>query len=109
MSAAAERRYAFFHETGGILSAVYGEDYMDEDVDVLSIRSGFVTAKLIASAREAGKSVHAWTVNEKRELERMRLLGVDNVITDRPVLAREILYREEAPQNLLEYLRMALN
>ena len=36
----------------------------------------------------------------------MRVLGVDNVITDVPILAREILYREEGTENLLEYLRL---
>ena len=57
---------------------------------------------------EAGKTVHAWTVNSKNEIERMRVLGVDNVITDYPVLAREILYRENVTENLLEYLRLLL-
>lgn len=39
----------------------------------------------------------------------MRVLGVDNVITDVPILAREILYREEVTETLLEYLRLMLN
>ena len=34
------------------------------------------------------------------------MLGVDGIITDRPVLAREIVYREEATETLFEYLRM---
>lgn len=95
-------------KTGHIIPAAYGAYYMDEDVDVISIRSGFVTEGLVKAAHEAGKSVHAWTVNGKMELERMRVLTVDNVITDVPVLAREILYREEATENLLEYLKMIL-
>ena len=55
-----------------------------------------------------GKAIHAWTVNSKSEMERMRLMGVDNLITDYPVLAREILYREEATETLMEYLQMVL-
>lgn len=93
-------------KTGYIIPAAYGDYYMDEDVDVISIRSGFVTKGLVRAAHEAGKSVHAWTVNEKLELERMRVLMVDNVITDMPVLAREILYREEVTESLLEYLKL---
>ena len=93
-------------KTGYIIPAAYGDYYIDENVDVISIRSGFVTESLVRKAHEAGKSVHAWTVNEKMELERMRVLMVDNVITDVPVLAREILYREEATENLLEYLKL---
>lgn len=94
--------------TGYIVPAAYGKYYMEDEIDVISIRSGFVTEKLVKAAHEAGKSVHAWTVNDKRELERMRVLAVDNVITDVPVLAREILYREEATENLLEYIRLIL-
>jgi len=41
-------------------------------------------------------------------MERMKMLGVDNIITDYPVLAREILYREAATETLLEYLRLVL-
>ncbi len=95
-------------KTGYIIPAAFGNYYMDEDVDVISIRSGFITEKLVTAAHEAGKSIHAWTVNEKKELERMRVLTVDNIITDNPVLAREILYRKEATEGLLEYLAMIL-
>ena len=47
-------------------------------------------------------------MNGKVEMERLKQLGVDDMITDRPVLAREILYGEEAKANLLEYLRLVL-
>ena len=39
-------------------------------------------------------------------MERLVMLGVDGIITDRPVLAREIIYREEATENLMEYVRL---
>lgn len=38
----------------------------------------------------------------------MKVLGVDNIITDYPALAREVLYREEATESLMEYLKMVL-
>ena len=34
------------------------------------------------------------------------MLGADSLITDYPVLAREIIYREEATETLVEYLEM---
>ena len=95
--------------TGYIISAAYGNFYSDDFIDLISIRSSFVTERLMESAHEAGKAVHAWTVNGKVEMERLKQLGVDDMITDRPVLAREILYGEEAKANLLEYLRLILN
>lgn len=94
--------------TGYIISAAYGNFYSSEDVDFISIRSGFVTSALMQNAHEQGKAVYAWTVNTKSELERLTLLGVDGIITDRPVLAREIIYREEATESLFEYLKLVL-
>lgn len=94
--------------TGYIISAAYGNFYSSEDIDFISIRSGFVTSALMQNAHEQGKAVYAWTVNSKSELERLTLLGVDGIITDRPVLAREIVYCEEATESLFEYLKLVL-
>ena len=94
--------------TGYIISAAYGNFYSSGDIDFISIRSGFVTSALMQNAHEQGKAVYAWTVNSKSELERLTLLGVDGIITDRPVLAREIVYREEATESLFEYLKLVL-
>lgn len=92
--------------TGYIISAAYGNFYSNEVVDFISIRSSFVNRELVEKAHAEGKAIHAWTVNSKSEMERLRLLGVDNLITDYPVLAREIIYREEATETLMEYLRL---
>ncbi|MCI8506512.1 MAG: hypothetical protein HFI67_10040 [Lachnospiraceae bacterium] len=95
-------------ETGYILTAAFGTYFEDENIDFFSIRSGFVTGKLVDSAHAFGKKVHAWTVNTRGELNRMKRLQVDNIITDRPVLARETLYLEEDTENLLEFIKLAL-
>ncbi len=95
-------------ETGYILTAAYGTYFEDENIDFFSIRSGFVTGRLVDSAHAFGKKVHAWTVNTRGELNRMKRLQVDNIITDRPVLARETLYQEEDTESLLEFIRLAL-
>ncbi len=94
--------------TGYIISAAYGDYYSSDNIDFISLRSSFVSERLVKAAHEKGKAVHAWTVNSKSEMERMKMLGVDNVITDYPVLAREIMYREAAAETLLEYLRLVL-
>lgn len=95
-------------KTGYILSAAYGDYYSNEYIDFISIRSNFVTDNLIEKSHELGKTVHAWTVNNKDEVERLKVLGVDGIITDYPVFVREVLYREETTENLLEYLRLFL-
>ena len=94
--------------TGYIVAAAYGRYYDNEFIDFISIRSSFAGRRLVEAAHENGKAVHVWTVNSKSEIEQMKLLGVDNIITDYPVRAREILYREEATETLMEYLKMML-
>lgn len=96
-------------ETGYILSTAYGSFYDNDAVDFFSVSSGLLNEKIVELIHESGHEVHAWTVNSKTELERMKLLGVDNVITDYPVLAREILYREEDTEGIMEYVRLMLD
>lgn len=95
-------------KTGYIISAAYGRYYEEESIDFISLRSSFVTERLVTAAHEAGKEVHAWTVNSKNEMERVKALGVDNIITDYPVRAREVIYREETAESLLGYIRLIL-
>jgi glycerophosphoryl diester phosphodiesterase len=45
---------------------------------------GNVDATLMAEARARGLYVHVYTVNDVREMERMRRLGVDGIFTDFP-------------------------
>lgn len=94
--------------TGYILAAAYGKYYESEDFDLISIRSSFVSRRLVEAVHEDGKAIHVWTVNSKSEMEQMKILGVDNIITDYPVRAREIIYREEATETLMEYLKMMI-
>lgn len=95
--------------TGYIVSAAYGSYYKDDAIDFVSILSSSVDRKLIDDAHVSGKEVHAWTVNRRSEMERMKMLGVDNVITDNPLMAREVLYGEKNTENLLARLREMLN
>ncbi len=50
------------------------------------------TADLVARAHELGLSVLAWTVNTPAELQRMRAIGVDAVVTDYPDIAVPLLH-----------------
>ena len=95
-------------KTGYILAAAYGRVYENDAVDFISIRSSFVTRNLVEACHEKGKAIHVWTVNSEAEMEQMKMLNVDNIITDYPTRAREILYQERGTKNLLNYLRMIL-
>ena len=77
-------------------------------MDSVRLRCSLVTRRLVEAAHEAGRVVHVWTMNSRADLEALRLLCLDNLITDYPARAREILYEETAPGTLLDYLWMQL-
>ena len=94
--------------TGYIISAAYGNFYSEEEVDFISIRSSLVDSRMLDRVHEYGKTVHVWTVNSKAELERMKLLRVDNIITDVPVLAKEVIYGDIDEGSVLDYMKLLL-
>lgn len=59
------------------------EDYSPE--------AGLVTAAVLGRAHALGMRVIPWTVNDPGEMERLRALGVDGLITDYPDVARAAL------------------
>jgi glycerophosphoryl diester phosphodiesterase len=54
-------------------------------------RRPFVDARYLHAAHDAGLPVHAWTVNERVEMERLLDLGVDGIMTDRADVLRDVL------------------
>lgn len=49
--------------------------------------------RFVEGAHDRGLDVHAWTIDDPDEMERLVELGVDGLITDRPDLALEVLGR----------------
>lgn len=47
--------------------------------------------RLVEQSHDHGLAVHVWTANDADDIARLAAIGVDAVITDRPLLAREIL------------------
>lgn len=92
-------------KTGYILSFAFGYFYNREYADFFSVKSSFITADMVELAHSFGKGVHAWTVNDFSEVERMKQLGVDNIITDYPIHVREIVYKDELTTSFIEFLR----
>jgi Glycerophosphoryl diester phosphodiesterase len=95
-------------KTGYIILAGYGNYFNLPEVDFISIRSSFVSKNLMQEAHKNGKEVHAWTVNTKAELERLKLLSVDNIITSKPAYAREILFQEAISIGIFEYIKQMI-
>jgi len=84
--------------TGYVISQSIGR-VTTLDVDFLSVSSRLATPALIDAARAAGKEVHVWTVNKPGQMARLIDLGVDNIITDVPGLAKALLDERAAMGN----------
>jgi glycerophosphoryl diester phosphodiesterase len=58
-----------------------------------ALHPGFrmVHSRYIERAKRRGQRVNVWTVNDARDMQRMRELGVDAIITDYPDMLRDIL------------------
>ncbi|MCB8978801.1 MAG: glycerophosphodiester phosphodiesterase [Ardenticatenaceae bacterium] len=50
-----------------------------------------ITERFVRVAHSHNIQVHAWTINETAEMERLIALGVDGIITDRPDLLLEVI------------------
>ena len=94
--------------TGYIMSVAYGRVELLEYADFLSVHYDCVNERFMERAHEAGKEVHVWTVNSRKLMRRMKALGVDNIITDRPGVVREILMEDKTRAGFLELMRFAM-
>ncbi len=76
------------------------------DFDHFAIEKHFLLTNdhYIDRVQSEGKTVQAWTVNSQRMLANVTDAGVDGIITDRPVLAREIAYSQRTSDFLDELL-----
>ena len=52
-----------------------------------------VTGRSVRAADRHGVQVHVWTIDEPAEIERLLDLGVHGIMTDRPLVLKEVLQR----------------
>jgi len=79
------------HIRTGFIVAVQIGDLTQLDVDFLSINKKLATPELLARAAKHGLGVHVWTVDQRKEMLQMLHRGVDNLITDEPERAVEVV------------------
>ncbi len=69
----------------GLIMAIGIGNYYDmPNVDFFSVEHTFVNSSIVEAVHDRRKQLYVWTVNEKESLEKMRFLGADAIITDKP-------------------------
>ncbi len=96
-------------KVGYILSAAYGDYYDMKDIDFFSVNAAFLSKRTIDAIHNSGKQVYAWTVNNKDSIKNLTNKGVDGVITDNPVLARETIYSRDTSETIINMIRYVFN
>jgi len=81
--------------TIGRLTAVPITDLTREDVDFLAVSRRMATPEFIRRAHARSKDVYVWTINDAPTMFEMASRGADNLITDNPALARDVLEQRE--------------
>lgn len=54
-------------------------------------RGARLDRRFVDAAHASGAQVHAWTVNERADMQRLLDMGVDGIVTDRPDLLNEVV------------------
>lgn len=93
----------------GLILSSYYTNYIREDfIDFYSIRSSYINKSMVERIHLQGKEIHGWTVNSPTEIERMKSISVDCIITDNPLLTREILYRDDTTEPFISLIEKML-
>jgi glycerophosphoryl diester phosphodiesterase len=62
-------------------------------VPVKQGRLTVIDRRFVDRSHRLGVAVHAWTIDDATEIERLLDLGVDGIITDRPTVLKDVLQR----------------
>jgi glycerophosphoryl diester phosphodiesterase len=56
-----------------------------------AMRGARLDKRFVDAAHACGSQVHAWTVNERTDMERLLDIGVDGIVTDRPDVLNDVM------------------
>ena len=79
-------RFGRFHRSAGVAA----------QVPVKSGRIVVTDATFVERAHRRGVQVHVWTIDDAPEMHRLLDLGVDGLMTDRPMILRDVLVERNA-------------
>lgn len=74
-------------------------------IDAVSMNYLFVNQSVVNSVHHNGKRIFVWTVDRQSDVQKMLALGVDNIITNRPDKALEIVDSKKVGDTILTALK----
>ena len=80
----------------GYLASINIGDLSRLNVDSIGAKDGIVNAGFIDKVNDAGVAVYAWTIDDPHRMVELMEAGVNGLITNDPVLAREMVERVKA-------------
>lgn len=90
---------------GYIMAVGVGNYYDLPAADFFSVESTFITSGMVQQLHLRGKTVSAWTIDRESDAERMKDLGVDDIITGDPPMVQRVLAESSEDERLLEEVR----
>lgn len=88
-----------------LLPIAYGKYSNLDYIDGVSIKSSFLTRKLVNDIHDNEKEIYAWTVNQEDEMDRMYALGIDSLITDYPSKAKDLYFARTLNPSIYTWLK----
>lgn len=71
-------------KTAYTMSVAYGNVNVLKYADAVSVNKAFITRRFVGQCHGSGKKVFAWTVDKKKDIQKMSDISVDNIITNKP-------------------------
>ncbi len=88
-----------------VMSLAYGNINRLKAADSFSMEAGNATPSMVSRIHNAGKQIYVWTVNNRKTINRMIDLNVDNIITDRVALVQECIYDSKTNDVISQYVK----
>ncbi len=95
-------------QTGIIITVAFARYTNLSDVDFYSLNARFLTRDKVEKLHYLGYKVFAWGVDNVSTARRMLNIGVDNIITSDPLIAKETVYTARANWFVLQTAKYVL-
>lgn len=95
--------------TAVISSMILGNCSLFPYADSVSLNYVYVSKEVVDYMHANGKKVFVWTVNSKESIVRMLGCGVDNIISDNPVLVKQLTYSKNQNIFIKQILKKVFN